>query len=160
MTKESRSKTAELFIAGHPVGKGRPKISTLTTKKKKKIVRAYTPKRTADYEKMVQAAYLIKYGEGKLFGEVPLEMEIEAVYAVPKSYTKKRTEKCIKGLELPTKKPDADNIIKVIADALNKIMYPDDRFITKVSITKRYICDPSDEEEGVCVRLAPIGLDE
>ena len=82
-------------------------------------------------------------------------MEIEAVYAVPKSYTKKRTEKCIKGLELPTKKPDADNIIKVIADALNKIMYPDDRFITKVSLTKRYICSPNDEE-GVCVRVAEL----
>ncbi len=48
----------------------------------------------------------------------------------------------------PTKKPDIDNIAKVILDALNKLAFKDDNQITKLSIEKVY-----SEEEKVYVKV-------
>ena len=36
------------------------------------------------------------------------------------------------------KKPDIDNIVKIILDALNKIAFKDDNQITKIEVEKRY----------------------
>ena len=38
--------------------------------------------------------------------------------------------------QFPTKKPDADNIIKSIADALNGIAYADDSQIVQATVNK------------------------
>ena len=38
----------------------------------------------------------------------------------------------------PTKKPDIDNIAKIILDALNKLAFKDDNQITKLEIEKKY----------------------
>ena len=35
----------------------------------------------------------------------------------------------LEGVIRPSKKPDIDNVVKVIADSLNKIAYKDCRFI-------------------------------
>ena len=42
----------------------------------------------------------------------------------------------------PTKKPDADNIMKAVADALNGIAYKDDSQIVNVTIAKWYSDTP------------------
>jgi Holliday junction resolvase RusA-like endonuclease len=57
---------------------------------------------------------------------------------VPKSYSKKRTEACLSGLERPTKKPDWDNVAKSICDAMNGIVYQDDTQIVDAYVTKVY----------------------
>ena len=41
-------------------------------------------------------------------------------------------------MERPTKKPDADNVIKIITDALNGIAYDDDRQIVALMFEKFY----------------------
>lgn len=46
------------------------------------------------------------------------------------------------GIIRPTKKPDMDNCIKVIADALNKLAYHDDTQIVDCQIRKFYSDDP------------------
>ena len=38
----------------------------------------------------------------------------------------------------PAKKPDADNIIKVVADSLNQVAYRDDADLVKVELEKFY----------------------
>jgi len=38
----------------------------------------------------------------------------------------------------PTKKPDGDNILKAVADALNGVCYKDDKCLIKMSIEKFY----------------------
>lgn len=38
----------------------------------------------------------------------------------------------------PTKKPDMDNVIKIIADSLNKIAYRDDTQIVDCQVRKFY----------------------
>lgn len=38
----------------------------------------------------------------------------------------------------PTKRPDADNILKIVQDGLNGVAYPDDKSITDSRVVKRY----------------------
>ena len=38
----------------------------------------------------------------------------------------------------PTKKPDADNIIKIVLDAMNNFAFKDDTQVTKLEIEKKY----------------------
>ena len=48
----------------------------------------------------------------------------------------------------PVKKPDIDNIAKIILDALNKLAFNDDNQIIKLSIEKVY-----SEEEKVYIKI-------
>ena len=51
----------------------------------------------------------------------------------------------------PTKKPDADNIGKIVADALNGVAYQDDAQIILLQIRKTY-----SEEPRVVVTVCPL----
>ncbi|HHQ4407925.1 TPA: RusA family crossover junction endodeoxyribonuclease [Clostridium perfringens] len=62
-------------------------------------------------------------------------------YKIPKSYTKKRVQAIRDGLEKPTKKPDGDNIAKIIFDSLNGISYKDDSQILELRVIKIYTED-------------------
>ncbi|MDM0721918.1 RusA family crossover junction endodeoxyribonuclease [Clostridium perfringens] len=42
------------------------------------------------------------------------------------------------GLEKPKKKPDADNIGKIILDSLNGIAYKDDAYVADFRVIKEY----------------------
>ena len=48
----------------------------------------------------------------------------------------------------PTKKPDIDNIVKVILDSMNKFAFKDDIQITKLEVEKRYGI-----EEKICIKI-------
>lgn len=116
----------EFVVDGEPVAKGRPRF-TMTG-------RAYTPKRTHDYEKKVKEAY-----SGEMFPEdIPLEVHIDAYFQIPKSVSKKRHEEMRRGSIRPMKKPDADNIAKSICDALNGVAYADDKQVIRLVVDKWY----------------------
>lgn len=44
----------------------------------------------------------------------------------------------LSGAEYPTKKPDIDNIVKVVLDALNGLAYKDDTQVVRVLAQKSY----------------------
>lgn len=119
-------------VPGEVVGKGRPRFSTVNG-----YGRAYTPKKTLSYEKSVRTAYLEEYPTGLLTWQdkEPLEMIVNAYFEIPKSASKKAKQKMLLE-QFPTKKPDADNIIKSIADALNGIAYADDSQIVSATVHK------------------------
>ena len=48
----------------------------------------------------------------------------------------------LEGLMNPIKRPDADNIAKIVLDALNGIAYKDDSQIVDLSVPKRYSDKP------------------
>ncbi len=97
----------------------------------------YTPKQTSEYEKLVRASYT---AVSKMFFDknIPLEISIVALFSIPQSKGKKLKDSMLKGDILPTKKPDSDNIIKIILDALNGACYHDDAQICKISFEKKY----------------------
>ena len=119
-------------IYGEPVGKGRPRFNGCG-----KYVRTYTPDKTVRYEKLVKSAYK-EQAENYSFGDAPLRVNITAFFAPPKSATKAKRAKMLNGELYPTKKPDADNIAKIICDALNGIAYNDDSQIVRLTVNKIY----------------------
>ena len=49
----------------------------------------------------------------------------------------------------PTKKPDIDNIVKVVLDAMNKFAFKDDTQIVKLEVEKLY----SNSEEKLVIQI-------
>jgi Holliday junction resolvase RusA-like endonuclease len=68
-------------------------------------------------------------------------------YTVPASYSKKRKEACLRGVEYP-KRIDIDNVYKSITDAMNGIVYLDDSQIVEAHIKKVYA-----EESGANIMV-------
>ena len=129
----------EFIIPGKPQGKARartfynPKLGR---------TQSITPEKTVLYENLIISCFKAQNSkDGKSIGwfkKEPLEVEIEANYPIPKSTTKKIYAEILEGKIKPTKKPDADNIAKVVCDALNGIAYTDDTQITHLTISKHY----------------------
>ena len=71
-----------------------------------------------------------------------LDVRILAFYGIPKSASKKNKEKMKKGLLRPVKKPDMDNVVKIVADALNQVAYRDDTQIVDCQCRKFYSDNP------------------
>lgn len=122
-----------IIVEGKIKGKARPRVFN---------GHAVTPKDTVNYENWVRINY--KEQSGKYL-EGAIKAKIIAYYKIPKSYTKAKRLACKQNITLPTKKPDLDNIAKIILDSLNKIAFDDDSQITYLSISKRW----TEEQERV-----------
>ncbi|EOU1974794.1 RusA family crossover junction endodeoxyribonuclease [Clostridium perfringens] len=118
-----------VVVTGKIRGKARPRICR---------GHAFTPKDTVQYEKLVRDCY--KKQDGRYL-EGSIKALIIAYYKIPKSYSKKRVQAIKDGLEEPTKKPDIDNIAKIILDSLNGIAYKDDSQIIELRVIKKYTED-------------------
>lgn len=129
-----------IVVEGKIKGKARPRVFN---------GHAMTPIDSVNYENWVRVCYQQQEG-GYLKGSI--KATIIAYYKVPKSYTKKRVQAIRGGLEHPQKKPDADNVAKIILDSLNKIAYEDDSQITDLIISKRF----TEEVERVEFKLEEI----
>lgn len=106
-------------VYGEVLGKPRPRVN--------KNGRVWTPKKFKDYEKKIAEEY-VKAGGKLIEGEVGIEIEVHR--QLPKSRPKKIQS------EPDTFKPDVDNIVKLILDALNGVAYNDDKQVTSIEIHK------------------------
>lgn len=125
-----------LIIPGEPVAKARPRITKWG---------AYTPEKTKNYETLVRELYIIQHGQTLLDGE--LSVDIKAYFTIPKSTSKKKKELMISKDIRPIKKPDIDNVMKSVTDALNEIAYKDDSQIVSATVSKYYSEEPRVEVE-------------
>lgn len=119
-------------IDGEPVGKARPRMNTRTGK-------AYTPDKTRiyeDYTKLLYRSQVKHYFEGYV------RLTIKAFYGIAKSDSRKVKEQKNNNILRPSKKPDIDNVIKLIADSLNDIAYKDDTQIVEMQAMKFYSDKP------------------
>lgn len=126
-------------VDGAAVPKQRPRISGR---------RAYTPKRTKEYEERVLKEFCSSYrGFYPAFGkDTPVSVEIRIVQAVPKSWSKKKRAQAEQGEIVPLgRNGDIDNVAKSILDALNGFAYEDDCQVTTLMITKQYGVRPCAE---------------
>jgi len=120
----------EMILDGEPVGKGRPRFSRQTG-------HTYTPEKTARFEeRLAWAAQSVMERRPLFDGE--LGMIVLAYFSVPSSKSAKWKADAIACKIRPTKKPDIDNIIKGVADALNKVVYIDDTQIVSMTAMKFY----------------------
>ena len=124
------------FVPGTPVGKGRPRAFRMG-----KGVRMFTPEKTANYESLVAtAAHAAMEGRAPILTACEATMEIRL--QVPASWSKKKQAQALDGLMFPTKKPDVDNVVKAIFDALNGIVWGDDVQVVGLAVSKRYDAIP------------------
>lgn len=117
-------------VIGEPQGKARPRFT--------RQGHTYTPAATKAYEQAVALAYKAKCGAMQFRKGVPLRMDIIAYYAIPNSASKAKRADMLSGKIRPTKKPDYDNISKIISDALNGLAFYDDAQIVDGNVTKWY----------------------
>lgn len=130
----------EFEVPGKITGKGRPRVNTITAI-------AYTPNKTKEYEDLIKQYFIMKFrGIKPLDGRI--SVTIKAYFSIPKNASKKQREEMLNNNISPVKKPDIDNIAKIILDALNKLAFNDDNQIIKLSIEKVY-----SEEEKVSVLI-------
>ena len=123
-------------IFGTPKGKGRPRFM-----KRGNYVKVSTPPETVNYENLVKLEY--EYQCDKyFFGDKELGMTVTAYYSIAKSASKKKREQMLAGQIRPTKKPDCDNVLKAVADALNQIAYKDDAQLVETTVKKFYADEP------------------
>lgn len=122
-------------VLGEPKGKGRPRFSTQTG-------RAFTPKQTVNYETLVHTEYMVQCKGFRFPDDAMLDMRILAYYSVTKSGKKKEKAQKLANVIRPTKKPDMDNVVKMVADALNQVAYKDDTQIVDCQVRKFYSEQP------------------
>ncbi len=122
-------------VLGEPKGKGRPRFSTQTG-------RAFTPKQTVNYETLIHTEYMVQCKGFRFPDDAMLDMRILAYYSVPKSGSKTEKAKKLANTIRPTKKPDMDNVVKMVADALNQVAYKDDTQIVDCQVRKFYSEQP------------------
>lgn len=97
-----------------------------------------TPDNTVMYENLIKDRYLQQANGFYLETGTPVTLRIVARFVPPKSKSKKIKQQMLNGEILPLKKPDMDNIVKVVADALNGVAYHDDTQIALVIAKKAY----------------------
>jgi len=104
-----------LEINIRPIPKARPRLSKFAV---------YTPKKTADYEKLIAFEWKRRYKNLILKGAVKLDL----------LFCFKKAKSCKK--DYHTQRPDVDNLEKAILDGLNKTAFVDDCQVVEMKSKK------------------------
>jgi Holliday junction resolvase RusA-like endonuclease len=113
-------------IPGEPIAKGRPRATTIHGS-----ARLYTPKKTESYEGKA-GVYAVQAMAGRPPLQGPVALSFTAVFGIPKSWSGRRKTANNVMAEYVTKKPDVDNLAKIIGDALNGITWIDDSQVVEL----------------------------
>lgn len=129
---EKNTASVAFVVPGVAVGKGRPRFA-----KRGAFVKVFTPEATANYENLVKlAAHRAMNGREAFVFAVSCTIDIW-VEPAP-SWSNKKRMAALSGDLFPTSKPDLDNCAKGILDAMNDIVFKDDKQVVELRLTKRY----------------------
>lgn len=123
------------IVYGEPVAQGRPRFTTVNGHAK-----AYDPEKSYSYKQ------LVRLEATKVMPPEPwqkaIKIEVRACRSIPKVFSKKRQIMAIQGDIRPTTKPDIDNIVKGIKDALKGVIWRDDSQVVEIVASKWYSNSP------------------
>ncbi len=130
-TKELERQAKEVWVVveGKIQGKARPRVVQ---------GHAFTPRQTMVYENWVRSCYQEQDGR---YLNGPIHATILAYCKIPQSYSKKRIQAILDGTEAPMKKPDLDNVAKIILDSLNGIAFNDDAQVVFMVVARIYTAE-------------------
>ena len=111
------------FVHGYAIPQGRPRFA-----RTEKGVIAYDPATSKGWKASVRNQAIFNKADILFLGA--LDMRLSFYLLRPKSLPKK--------IEHHVKKPDLDNLMKAIKDALKGVCYRDDSQIISVTATKKY----------------------
>lgn len=120
-------------VSGIPQGKLRPRV----VRHNGRTV-AYTPIKTKAYEAKIRKAYEQVAEDTEKTKEARYCVCINAVFKPPTSASKKTKLMMVSGELKPGKKPDVDNLAKVVLDSLNGIAWHDDAQVVNLEVIKMY----------------------
>lgn len=124
----SDDRIRDVIISGRPVPKARPRVYGR---------HAVTPQRTLEAEHRLRDEYIRQNGPCRPFsGKILVDCVFYA--PVPKSWPKAKREQALDGRLPFMSRPDIDNLVKLVLDALNGTAYEDDAQITGLSAQKVY----------------------
>jgi len=119
-------------VYGEPQGKGRPRFA-----RRGAFTHAYTPEKTKTYEDEIRFMARVAMGASPPL-ETPVTVAIYIRMEIPKSFSKQKRKDALEGIIKPMKKPDLDNVSKCYLDAMNEIVYLDDKQVVNLHVTKVY----------------------
>ena len=141
-------KTIQFTVPIIPVGEGRPRGRTFFPKwaDVEQAIKAYPDVRdfmgwmtkhchvmfypdpkTSGVQEIIRRCYVNVAGVNAVPHPGPVKMACKFVMPIPQSWSKKKQEAALAGEIVPTSKPDYDNVLKLVSDALNKLAYEDDK---------------------------------
>lgn len=124
----------ELIVYGNPVAQGRPRFS-----RQGGFVKTYDPIKSKAYKALIRLELqpLLSDPDFK-----PIEqaccLNLKVFRAMPKSFSKKKREEASLRYIRPTTKPDIDNYVKGVLDALNGTVLKDDSVVCEIFARKFY----------------------
>ena len=128
-------------ILGEPVAKARP---SHFFNKKSGIMHGYMPKKTRAGEADARAQIVAQLPKGFVPFECALQLDVRIFRARPQSLPKK--------VRYPTKRPDLDNYLKLIIDAMNSVVFRDDAQIVHIETSKEFATESNPPGAIVSVR--------
>ena len=143
-----------IVIHDDPIGKGRPRVGMIAGQ-----ARAFTPAKTRKWEARAAAEVSSALPEGWTFPEAPLTLRVEAVFRRPgRLQCKHKRKPCrcdkdgLRGRHPHTSRPDGDNVLKALLDALEKGgAVKDDAIFQRIVIEKWYAAE--DEAPSVTAEV-------
>ena len=144
------------YALGAPRGKQRPRMA----RRGRKTI-TYTPQETVEYERSIREAFLLAALREQLPLTGPLMIEVVAIFPRTKALSAQRKDGTYKhdtGRLIHAVKPDGDNILKAVQDAVGDYIEGGDSRIVSASVTKLY--GAIDENSGTIVRVKSVELSE
>lgn len=132
----------ELYVGGEPVAQGRPRFSTINGH-----AQAIDPSKSREFKRVLSAIAREKMAQRPPM-QGPLCLYLQVTRVPPKGWAKYRRRDAIEFREGICSKPDLDNYIKIVLDALNGVVFPDDSSVVKICSSKRWSDRP-----GMTIRI-------
>lgn len=129
-------------VRGVPVAKERPR-TRIVQGRGRAFAKIYTPAKTKNYERLVRyEARLAMRAAGLRQFLGPVIVNLSFDFPIPPSYPAKLRAECLAGTAFHTKRPDIENLEKIILDAMNDCVFHDDAQVVESHCRKRFAADP------------------
>lgn len=146
------------FVPGDPVPKDRPRGRVVQPRGGKPFVQFYPEKKSVDYEEHVGQQALIQLRTVEVDGDEDFTLPLrDSRILASIRFNLKKPASYSKSVVHMTKKPDLDNLLKAILDALVKHnIIDDDNCVTDLSVCKRYADDEHPVGAEVELTILPL----
>ena len=112
----------------NPVAKARPRVTWDGSGK----AHGFTPGKTRDAEADIKRQIIDSLDLSKQSFDAGVPLKLEA------TFYRARPRRLAESVVMPVSRPDTDNLLKLLTDAMQGLIYPDDSQITSVETKKRY----------------------
>jgi Holliday junction resolvase RusA-like endonuclease len=109
----------------------------------------YTQDKTREIEARIKSAAKAQGADPVLTGEVWASAKV--FFSIPEAWPRIKKMQAVTGKIRPAKKPDCDNQLKAILDALNGVAWKDDAQVVEAKISKFYA-----ERPGAVIEFGPL----